>query len=93
MLRKKKVEHFLSMFQSVMGIYKFTDRVNRFSKKRNCSMILDNKRTLENIDTFTIVSLCLHSYYAKLYPQIQVHNKKRQLSLIKSCLFFVITFS
>ena len=40
-------------------------------------MILDNKRTLENIDTFTIVSLCLHSYYAKLYPQIQVHNKKK----------------
>ena len=66
------------MFQSIMGIYKFTDRVNRFSKKkRNCSMILDNKRTLENIDTFTIVSLCLHSYYAKLYPQIQVHNKKK----------------
>ena len=87
MLRKKKVEHFLSMFQSIMGIYKFTDRVNCFAK-RNCSMILDNKRTLENIDTFTIVSLCLHSYYAKLPPQIQVHNKKRQLSLIKSCLFF-----
>jgi hypothetical protein len=56
-------------------------------------MILDNKRTLENIDTFTIVSLCLHSYYAKLYPQIQVHNKKRQLSLIKKLSFFVITFS
>ena len=64
------------MFQSIMGIYKFTDRVNCFAK-RNCSMILDNKRTLENIDTFTIVSLCLHSYYAKLPPQIQVHNKKK----------------
>ena len=53
-------------------------------------MILDNKRTLENIDTFTIVSLCLHSYYAKLYPQIQVHNKKkRQLSLIKKLSFLL----
>ena len=41
-------------------------------------MILDNKRTLENIDTFTIVSLCLHSYYAKVYPQIQAHNKKKK---------------
>lgn len=45
--KEKRLSNILSMFQSIMGIYKFTDRVNRFSKKkkRNCSMILDNKRT------------------------------------------------